>query len=681
MVAVIAHQIRRLLLGRLTHTPTHRPRPTDPRHNHPRGRHDRTPALETEPAASSGPDPAEGDEFTPSGIAVGARVVSTDDGLVAVLAITGYPAAVFPGWLSGLLAHPGMLDVSLHIGPIDPIIACDRLKRRRNRLAAGLNHDAAHGRVLDPAEEAADDGAADLATAIARSQARVYTTAIYLAVRAPDADTLADEVDAVRKLAASMLLDARPVSYRQLDGWRACLPVGLDRLGAHRVMDTDPLAASFPFASDELPGPDPVSSQAPAGVFYGFAPESNGLVFYDEFSAENFNTVVLGPSGSGKSYLTKATLLRSLYRRIHGHHVQAVVVDPEDEYTPLANTVGGVVVRVGAPGVRINPLDVPIHHRADGGRHAHRDALTLRSLFLFTFISVLLGVELDPTTRAVLDDACATTYARAGIDPDQPGTWERPAPILADLAAALADHPDPAAAGLATQLRPYVTGAWSRLFNGPTTIPATSLGAGARLVSWSLRELPDELRVPGTLLVLDHIGRQIDDPADRRPRVVVIDEAWLLMSQPVAAAWLKWLFKGDRKKWVAARFVSQDVDDVLASDLGRAVLNNSATTLLMRQEPQTIDEITRLYGLTAGEQSFLLRAQQGEALLITPARRVAVKIAASPVEDELITTNPAQRAALGGEDTTSYFELPPNHHTPTPTPTDGGTTAGGGSPS
>lgn len=665
---MIAHQIRRYVLARLAGTPADEPSPASP---HPRGNHTppgaaptpgTTSALNAVSAPDGEADPEGADAFTQGGIGVGARLVRTDGGLVAVLAVTGYPDRVYPGWLAGLLAHPGLLDVSVHVGPIDPIVARDRLKRRRGRLASGLNHDHEHGRVLDPTEEAAEDGAADLATVIARSQGRVYTLGLYLAVHAPDAGSLADEVDAVRQLAASLQLDARPVSYRQLDGWRACLPVGLDRLGAHRVMDTDPIAASFPFASDELPGLDPVSRSAPEGVFYGFAPTSAGLIFHDEFTGENFNSVTLGPSGSGKSYLAKATLLRSLYRRVHGHHVQAITVDPEDEYTPLTRAVGGVVVRMGGPGVVINPLDLPIHHRPDAAPYAHPDTVRRRALFLHTFISVLLGVELDPTTRAVLDDACATTYACAGIHPDRPDTWVRPAPILADLAAALAEHSDPPGPALAAHLRPYVAGAWAGLFNGPTTTPATS--GAARLVSWSLRDLPDELRAPGTLLVLDHIRRQIDDPTDRRPRIVVLDEAWLLMSQPVAAAWLKRLFKGDRKKWAAARFVSQDVDDVLASELGRAILNNSATTILMRQEPQTIDEITRLYGLTAGEQQFLLRAQQGEALLITPTRRVAVKVVASTVEDRLITTDPAQRAALGNDDADTYIELP--HHPPNP---------------
>ncbi|GAA5172587.1 hypothetical protein GCM10023321_72670 [Pseudonocardia eucalypti] len=578
--------------------------------------------------------------FTPDGLALGARVIRAGDGVISVLAVTGYPAMAYPGWLAPLLNHPGRLDVSMHIGPVDPITAAERLKRRRARLVADLDHDARTGRIPDPLWEAADDGAAELAARIARAEARLYTVGIYLAVHATDIEALADEVEAVRRLAASLMLDVRPVSYRQLDGWQACLPFALEQVRVHRVMDTDPIAAAFPFASDELPGPDPTSDAAPDGVFHGFALDTNGLIFHDEFTAENYNTVILGPSGFGKSYLNKATLLRSLYRDVAGHRIQAIAVDPEDEYTQLTHAVGGAVVRVGAPGVRINPFDLG---------HAQPDALRRRALFLHTFVAVLLDREIDPSTRAVLDEAITHTYSRAGITAD-PATWGRPASILADLAATLADHPDPAGPELATQLGPYTVGAWSGLFNGPTTTEPAG-----QLVSWSLRELPDELRGPATLVVLDHIWRQLDNPTQRRPRIVVIDEAWRFLTQPIAQQFIAAMVRSNRKRWGALRFITQHVGDALASELGAAILTNAATTILTRQQPQTIDELARVYALTAGEQAFLLRAGVGEALLITATRRVAVRIVASPVEDSLITTDPAQLAEYGSG---------AEHHTP-----------------
>ncbi|WP_235487958.1 DUF87 domain-containing protein, partial [Frankia sp. AvcI1] len=248
---------------------------------------------------------------------------------------------------------------------------------------------------------------------------------------------------------------------------------------------------------------------------------------WDRFGdVDNHTAVILGRSGTGKSYLVKLELLRSLYRGIEVH-----VVDPEDEYARLAAAVGGTYLHLGGDGVRINPFDLPIQITPDGRRTAPRDALVRRSLFLHTVISVLVG-QLTPAERAALDVAITATYQAAGISSD-PHSWNRPAPLLTDLAATLASSTDPAAAALAAGLHPFTQGAFSGLFDGPTSAP----GDG-HLVVYSLRDLPDELKAIGTLLVLDAIWRRVSNPADRRPRLVVVDEAWLLMRQPAGADFL-----------------------------------------------------------------------------------------------------------------------------------------------
>ena len=132
---------------------------------------------------------------------------------------------------------------------------------------------------------------------------------------------------------------------------------------------------------------------------------------------DNHNSVVLARSGAGKSYLTKLDILRSLYQG-----VQVLVVDPEQEYARLAEAVGGTVVDLGAPGVRINPFDLPKHAAGTA------DAVKRRALFVHTVVAVLLGSELTAAERAVLDTAILAAYARPG-SPTTP-THARAAPTL-----------------------------------------------------------------------------------------------------------------------------------------------------------------------------------------------------------------------------------------------------------
>jgi type IV secretory pathway VirB4 component len=400
-----------------------------------------------------------------------------------------------------------------------------------------------------------------------------------------------------------------------------------------RVFDTAALAASFPFASPDLAARDPASAATPGGVLYGLNAASSGIVCWDRWAQDNHNSVIIGRSGGGKSYLAKLDILRSLYQG-----VQVAVIDPEDEYTRLAAAVGGTSVRLGAERVRLNPFDLPAVREA--GR-APADGLMRRALFLHTFLAVLLGEPPTAAQRAALDQAIMGCYQRAGITSD-PRTWARPAPLLTDLADLLrtsgGEGPE-----LAARLAPFTEGTHSALFNGPTTTRPDG-----HLVTWSLRDLPDELKTPGVLLTLDAIWRQVTDPAQRRRRLVVVDEGWLLMRQPEGAAFLFRMAKAARKYWAGLMVITQDAEDVLGSDLGRAVISNAATQILLRQAPQAIGLVGEAFRLSAGEREFLLSAAQGEGLLAASASdRVAFKTVASDIEHQLATTSPEFLLTLG----------------------------------
>ncbi|KOX19254.1 conjugal transfer protein TraC [Saccharothrix sp. NRRL B-16348] len=577
--------------------------------------------------------------FTPDALSVGARHLEVGGDWVSSFAVVGFPREVHPGWLAPLLTYPGRLDVALHVEPIDPATAASRLRKQLAKLEAGRRHTAEHGRLFDPQVEAATEDAYDLSSRVARGEGKLFRVGLYLTVHAGTEQGLADEVAALRSLCASLLLDAKHTTYRSLQGWVSTLPMGLDLIGMRRTFDTSALAAAFPFTSPDLPAPDPASVAAPSGVLYGYNIGSQGLVHWDRFgeAMHNHNSVILGRSGAGKSYLVKLELLRNLYRGI-----EIAVVDPEDEYARLAAAVGGTYVHLGAHGVRLNPFDLPIHTRADGRRTAPKDALLRRSLFLHTVIAVLAGGEPAAAGRAALDRAIAATYQSVGITADA-RTWTRPSPTLRVLRDQLTDAGqagDPAAAELAARLHPYVEGAFKQLFDGPS-----SVNPEGHLVVFSLRDLPDEVKGIGTLLTLDAVWRRVSNPAIRRPRLVVVDEAWLLMKEPSGAEFLFRMAKASRKHWAGLTVATQDTADVLGSDLGKAVVANAATQILLRQASQAIDEITRTFDLSAGERAFLLSADRGQGLLSAGTQRVAFHAIASPTEHHLVTSDPAELAA------------------------------------
>jgi len=569
--------------------------------------------------------------FGPDSIEVHPRALRVGDGWCRSFAITGYPREVGRGWLEPLCAHPGRLDVAVHIDPVPAEVAVERLRRQLARLESGRRADAAKGRLADPDVEVAAEDARELAAGLARGEQKLFRVGLVLTVHAADEKTLEAECARVRALCASMVLDARPATWRSLQGWASTLPLGVDALGQRRAFDTDALAASFPFASAEL--------SAATGVLYGTTTSGTGLVSWDRFAQDNHNSVILARSGAGKSYLAKLEALRSLYQGI-----EIAVVDPEDEYRRLAETVGGAYVHLGAPGVRVNPFDLdagPETGAGEGGDDSVGDEpggalasgpVVRRALFVHTLVAVLLGEKPDPASAAALDRGIVAAYESAGITAD-PRSHARPAPLLRDLAAALTADGDPAARTLAARLAPYVSGTHRGLFDGPTTTRPDG-----HLVVFSLRDLPDELKAAGTLLTLDAIWRRVSDPAKRKRRLVIVDEAWLLMAERSGAEFLFRMAKSARKHWAGLTVVTQDAADLLGSPLGQAVVANAATQILLRQAPQSIDTLAEAFGLSAGERAYLLGAARGQGLLAAGVDRVAFSALASPAEDAICRT-------------------------------------------
>ncbi|KPI04480.1 hypothetical protein OK074_4614 [Actinobacteria bacterium OK074] len=569
----------------------------------------------------------------PEAVEVHARALAVGAHLATTLVVTGYPAEVTPGWLAPLLSFPGHLDIALHIEPVPNPVAAAGLKKQRARLESGRRTGFDKGHLDDPDVEAAAADAAELAYRIARGEGKLFHVALYLTVHAPDEELLAEQAAAVRAIAESLLMTVAPTTYRALPGWLATLPLGIDTLKIRRTFDTAALATCFPFTSPDLPVPSGQDGAA-SGVLYGLNAVSGAPVLWDRFAQDNYNSITLARSGAGKSYLAKLELLRLMFTG-----VTASVIDPEDEYVRLAETVGGSVIALGADGVRLNPFDLP----ADNGEE---DVLTRRVLFLHTFLAVLLGREPDPAEKAVLDRAILATYARAGITGDA-RTWTRTPPTLTDLASVLGEDAGESAAGLADRLNPYTTGSHAQLFNGPSTVAATG-----HLVVFALRRLPEEVKAPAMLLALDAIWRQVTSRTRPGRHLVMVDEAWLLMRDGAGARFLFRMAKAARKYWTGLAVITQDADDVLASPLGRAIVSNAATQILLRQAPQAIDTITENFHLCHGEREFLLSATRGEALLLTGDRRhkVALISIAAPGEHEVITTDPGELAAQMPDD-------------------------------
>ena len=402
------------------------------------------------------------------------------------------------------------------------------------------------------------------------------------------------------------------------DAFKTTLPLAQDRLMINRNMDTTSLATTFPFTSSEL--------TQNRGVLYGLNEHNGSLVILDRFSLENANSVVFAKSGSGKSYLIKLEALRSLM-----FDTEVLVIDPENEYQALCNAVGGeYIVFSYQSKAKINPFDLSQVYE-EGQNELGQKVLSLHSLF-----KTMMG-DLAPQEEALLDRAIILTYKQKGITPD-PATQKKEPPLLEDLYKVLVGMEEDVALNLAARLEKYVKGSFRGIFDQHTNVDLSNT-----FTVFSIKELEDALRPIAMFMILDYIWTRIKK--DLKRRLLIVDEAWYMMRYPDSASFMFSMAKRARKYYLGLTTITQDVEDFLNSDYGKAIVTNSSIQILMKQSSAAIDKLAQVFYLSEGEKHLLLASGVGHGLIFAGANHVALEVVASPEEHALITSSPEELIA------------------------------------
>ncbi|MGI9149247.1 MAG: VirB4-like conjugal transfer ATPase, CD1110 family [Chloroflexota bacterium] len=574
------------------------------------------------------------DLIAPSGCEVRADHLQLDGQYTRVLVVTAYPRLVTPGWLSLLVETDLPIEVSVHVSPLASAEMVRTLGVQIARLQSSRLAALRGERIADPEREIALEDAERLRERLQRGEERLFAVSLYLLLRAKALRELDELTRRVEEQLDALLAHSRRALWEQERGFRSCLPEARDQLLVPRNLDTSALAATLPFVGPSL--------AMESGMLVGLARTSQTPVLLDPFdrSLDNANLVVVAPAGAGKSFFTKLLVLRQL---ING--TDCIAVDPENEFSRIAEAADGQVVRLAASSAhRINPFDLP-PPAANVGEvlvEVEEDPLAERVTALLGLLEVMLcgsrtlsgrSGSLDNHERAILDRAIYRTYAQAGITADV-GTHSRSAPLMSGLHSVLEDTPGEVAASLTMRLERYVEGSLSTgLFAGPTNVELDR-----KLVVFNIQQLEDELRPLAIHLIAGWVWTRVR--RDRRPRLLVIDEAWSLLSFAEGGAFVAAMARRARKYYLGLVTITQQVADLADDGHGETILSNAAQVLLLKQKADTIDAATTRFRLTSDERQLLLGADKGEGLLLVRGNRIPLQVVASKAEYRLATTNP-----------------------------------------
>jgi conjugal transfer ATP-binding protein TraC len=553
--------------------------------------------------------------IAPAGVEVNSNYLKVGDKLVKTMFVFSYPRFLSTGWFEPLINLPNLFDISIFVNPVDTNIALKNLRKKSAQIESQINEQQEKGLVRDPLLETALQDVESLRDTLQQAQERLFSTGVYVAIYADNAEELAKLESRIVSMMETQLIYVKPALFEQLEGFSSILPLGEDKLSVTTPMNSGPLSSFFPFVSDSL-----TSDQ---GVMYGINRVNNSLVIFDRFSLENANQVVFAKSGAGKSYSTKLEIIRSLMMG-----VDVLVIDPENEYERLAEAFGGSFFNISLTSPEhINPFDIPVVP----DNETPADVLRSHIVNLAGLLKLMLG-KLTPEQDAILDRAITETYASREIVPEEDFRNAQP-PLLQDLETVLQNLEG--GKGLAERLYKFTKGSFSGFINQPTNVDIKN-----RLIVFSIRDLEEELRPIAMYVILNFIWNMIR--ARLKKRILIVDEAWIMMKNEDSATFLFGLVKRARKYFLGVSTITQDVEDFLRSPYGRPIITNSSLQLLLKQAPATIDILGKAFDLTDAEKNLLLTAERGSGLFFAGRQHVAIQIIPSFFEDRIITTDPKQ---------------------------------------
>ena len=528
-----------------------------------------------------------------------------------------YPRYISQGWLTPLITMGKVLDISITVDSIETKKILKQLERQLVGVEVEMMERSEKGLIRDPVLDAAYQNIEILRDKLQTSEEKMFKMGLYITVYARTIEELNDIENTIKSELESQLIYPKNALWQQKDGFNSVIPAGEDRLDVKTHFQTTPLSSIFPFVSFDL------SSES--GIMYGINRHNSSLVLFDRFSLENANTVTIGKSGGGKSYAVKLEIIRSLMLG-----ADVIVIDPENEYQHLTKVVGGEFFKMSLSSSDvINPFDLPDPSPDESAQ----DVLRSTIIDLLSLLQVMLGGDVSQADKSILNEAINQVYASYDITPGRTNFKGVTMPTMSDLVSVLGSMRGGEL--LAQQLGQYVSGIYAGLLNGQSNVEFKS-----RLIIFNVRDMEDVLRPVAMHLIINHIWKQVK--SHLKKRILVVDEAWWMLQYPESASFIFSIVKRARKYYLGVSTITRDISDFMKSEYGKAIITNSSLWMLMKQSPATIDTLQDVFNLTDEEKYMLLEAAVGEGLFFAGTKHVALKVIASYMEDQVITTDPEE---------------------------------------
>ena len=501
--------------------------------------------------------------------------------------------------LADLLDMESNLVLSLHIQPIDQASAIKDIKRKMSdvdrmkieeqmrAVRSGYDMD------IIPSDLKTFGGSIqDLLENLQNRDERMFLLTFLVMNASGSKKQLDLDMKQARGIAQQYNCEIVSLDFQQEQGMVSCLPLGLNRIQIQRALTTSSTAIFVPFTTQEL------FQTVGQPLYYGINALSNNLIMADRRYLKNPNGMILGIPGSGKSFAAKREISNCFLLTLD----DIAICDPESEYGPLVRMLHGQIIRISPTSKDyINPLDI------DLSVGDNESQIRMKSDFVLSLMEIIAGQYgmLEPIEKGYIDKALRRLYFRYAKDP-RPENM----PILSDLYDELIAQNNPRSSDLAAALEIYVNGSLS-VFNHRTNVDTQN-----RLVCFDIKELGQQLKLMGMLIVQDQVWARVTrNRALGKTTRYYIDEFHLLLNDKKTAAYSIEIWKRFRKWSGIPTGITQNAKDFLDIPGVENILENSDFIYMLSQGPEDRRILSERLGISKDQLSFVLNSPEGEGLM------------------------------------------------------------------
>ena len=581
----------------------------------------------------------------------------------------------FPEFLRGMYTF-GDINVSVFINPISESTSQTDLNRTINeleseRIVAIDRGDINRERIIAQKEAEAQE----LRDEIAAGFNKLYDSSVIATLFAYSMDELDKYTELLTSEMSKNLIDIKPAWALQDEAFRSNMPYCDNKLSKSHTFDRRAMSTVFPFFTSEV-GHE-------TGIPLGFNKQTGLPILYDNFSPKltNYNMVIFGKSGAGKSVTIKTITARSAV--LMG--IESLAIDAEGEYGIVAEALGGVNVVI-SPNSKtvINLFDIEPENIKDEITGKERTVLSVENKVEDVTNSLLTmargstkSQEVNELTKQIISEAVSEEYAALGITDNVESLYRREdnsninmtqsylgrtkkqMPTIGSWFKRVCrkaeenENPDYRFhySYLVKVMRQFVREYNGQMayFDGQSTF---ELLDGVPFINIDISQLEERFARPLAQQVMlswiweKYVKKNSEDKAKAAKKRVLVDEAWMLLPYPEAVDFLNTMARRARKRNVSLAVISQKFQDFYEKKEVQAVLTSSETKLFLAQDKSEIQYLKEVFKLSEGEAGFLITCGRGEGLLKVGGDSAILAIQPTKKEFEFVETNLSKQAAM-----------------------------------